>query len=133
MARLVLGRFWRSASLDQQQQFIDEFKTLLVRTYATALFEYTGQKIVYKPMRIKDGEGRAVVRTEIQPADGPAIPLHYTLARGDDGTWRVYDIRIDGISLVTNYRSTYSRAIQRQGMDGLISSLSQKNQELMKR
>jgi phospholipid transport system substrate-binding protein len=131
MSQLVLGRYWRSANDVQKEQFTGEFKTLLVRTYATALFEYQGQKITYKPSRVKDGDDRAVVQTEIKPADGPAIPMHYALAKDDDGRWRVFDIRIDGISLVTNYRSSYGRTIQNDGIDALISSLSLKNQELM--
>lgn len=131
MSRLVLGKYWRDATPEQQKQFMAEFKSLLVRTYATALFEYTGQKIVYKPFHDAQGDGNAVVKTEVQPSDGPAVPLHYSLAKSsDDGNWRVFDIRIDGISLVTNYRTTYGRTIQRQGMDGLIASLTQKNQEL---
>lgn len=131
MSQLVLGRYWRTADDAQKEKFVGEFKTLLVRTYATALFEYQGQKITYKPSRVKDGDDRAVVQTEIKPADGPAIPLHYSLSKDADGRWRVFDIRIDGISLVTNYRTTYGRTIQNEGIDALISSLSKKNQELM--
>lgn len=130
MSRLVLGKHWRTASADQQGKFVGEFKSLLVRTYATALFEYTGQEIVYKPFHDKAGDGRATVRTEIKPNDGPPVPLDYSLAKNDDGSWKVFDIRIDGISLVTNYRTTYSRKIQREGMDGLIATLAQKNDEL---
>lgn len=130
MSRFVLGKHWKKATDQQQEQFVDEFKNLLVRTYATALFEYTGQEIHYKPFRLKEGESRAVVKTEIKPKDGPAIPIDYALSLGEDSAWRVYDIRIDGLSLVTNYRSVYGRIIQTKGMEHLITSLAEKNQQL---
>ena len=129
MSRYVLGKHWNNASAEQQQKFVGEFKTLLVRTYATALFEYTGQDIVYKPFRHKEGEERAVVRTEVQPEDGPAIPIDYALSQNSD-EWKVYDIKIDGLSLVTNYRAQYDRIVQSKGIDVLIASLSEKNEKL---
>jgi len=129
MSRYVLGKHWREASPGQQEAFIDEFKTLLVRTYATALFEYTGQDIHYKPFRQDEGDNRALVQTEVRPQDGPAIPIDYALIRNSE-QWKVYDIKIDGLSLVTNYRAQYGRIIQSQGVDELIASLSAKNQKL---
>lgn len=127
MSKLVLGKHWRGANDDQRQKFIVEFKTLLVRTYATALFQYNGQKIVFKPFRHGGGDEDAVVKTEIVPNDGPPIPMNYALSKSSDGKWRVFDIRIDGISLVTNYRTSYSSTIQTQGLDTLISLLAEKN------
>ncbi len=130
MSRFVLGKHWRDATPEQQEQFVAEFKTLLVRTYATALFEYTGQEIVYKPFRHEEGDKKAVVKTEIQPDDGPAIPIEYALAqRGDE--WKVFDVKIDNLSLVTNYRSQYGRIVQTKGVDELITSLADKNERLM--
>lgn len=128
MSKLVLGKHWKNATDAQRQQFEGEFKALLVRTYATALFEYTGQEIVYKPLRLKDGSDRAVVQTEILPDDGPAIPMHYALRKDSGDKWRVYDVRIDGISMVTNYRSAYGRIIESKGMDSLIASLVKKRE-----
>ena len=101
-----------------------------MRTYATALFEYTGQKIVYKPFRMKQGATRAVVKTEVQQPEGPKIPFHYSLKLHETGTWKIYDIRVDGISLVTNYRTSYSQVIHNNGIDSLISSLADKNKTL---
>lgn len=130
MSRFVLGKHWRDATPEQQEKFVAQFKTLLVRTYATALFEYTGQEIVYKPFRHEEGDKKAIVKTEIQPADGPAIPIEYALAqRGEE--WKVFDVRIEGLSLVTNYRSQYGRIVQSQGVDELIASLTEKNERLM--
>jgi len=130
MSRYVLGRHWRDASPKQQEKFVAEFKTLLVRTYATALFEYTGQEIVYKPFRREEGDRKVVVKTEIQPQDGPAIPIDYALIRNSE-EWKVYDVKIDGLSLVTNYRSQYGRIVQTKGVDELIASLTEKNEKLM--
>lgn len=130
MSRYVLGQHWKSATPEQQEKFIAEFKTLLVRTYATALFEYTGQEVVYKPFRHEEGEKRAMVRTEVQPEDGPPIPIDYALIQNSD-EWKVYDVKIENLSLVTNYRAQYGRIVQNQGLDALIASLSEKNKQLM--
>lgn len=129
MSRLVLGKHWKEASQSQQGQFEDQFRTLLVRTYATALLEYTGQEIVYKPLRISDDDTRAVVKTELQSDGGPNVPLHYSLRKSGDGAWKVFDIKIDGISLVTNYRSAYAQVVRTKGLNGLIESLAEKNQQ----
>lgn len=131
MSKLVLGKHWRNASDAQKKEFVEQFKTLLVRTYATALFQYNGQKIVYKPFRKKEGSDQAVVRTEIVPQDGPPIPMHYALSSNGEGAWKVFDIRIDGISLVTNYRTAYDGEIQSGGIDSLISKLAEKNKTIM--
>ena len=130
MSKLVLGKHWKKADDAQRAGFVDEFKALLVRTYATALFEYTDQEIVYKPFRAKEGSKRVLVETEIVPSDGPRIPIDYALSRGEDGAWRVYDIRIDEISMVTNYRSSYGKIIESKGMDSLIVMLGRKREAL---
>lgn len=129
MSRYVLGKNWESATPEQQTQFVAEFKTLLVRTYATALFEYTGQEIVYKPFRHEEGKKQAVVKTEVKQDDGPSIPIEYALLLNSE-QWKVYDIRINGLSLVTNYRAQYGAIIKTRGMEELIASLSEKNQRL---
>lgn len=129
ISRAILGKHWRSATPEQQQEFQDEFTALLIRTYATALFEYTNQKIIYKPLQMAEGDDRASVRAEFVPNDGPRVPFSYSLTNRDDTRWRVYDIKIDGVSLVTNYRNTYGAIIQSDGIDGLIDSLRNKNVE----
>lgn len=129
MSKLVLGKHWKNASDTQRQQFEQEFKALLVRTYATALFEYTGQEIVYKPFHMKDKSDRAVVKTEVVPKDGPRIPLDYALQRQEGDKWLVYDFRIDGLSMVTQYRTSYGHLIESKGMDQLIERLAEKSKD----
>ncbi|MGB1108898.1 MAG: MlaC/ttg2D family ABC transporter substrate-binding protein [Gammaproteobacteria bacterium] len=123
MASWVLGKHWRSASKDQKLDFTREFRTLLVRTYGTALARYTDEKVVYDTPRADDKGERVKVPTRIvQTGGGPDIPISYSL-RNRDGEWKVYDVVIDGISMVTNYRSTYSQRIGQSGIDGLIQQL----------
>jgi phospholipid transport system substrate-binding protein len=131
MSRYVLGKHWRDASDAQKQKFIEEFKTQLVRTYGTALFEYTGeQEIIYKPFRHEEGDKQAVVKTEVPRADGPSIPVEYKMILNDD-QWQVYDVVIENLSTVQNYRAQYGTVVNARGLDGLIASLTEKNQKLM--
>lgn len=132
MSRFVLGRSWRDATPEQQERFVVEFKTLLVRTYAEALFQYTGQDIVFQPSRHQEGENKAVVKTSVQRDDGPPLPIEYVLMQNSD-EWKVYDIKVEGLSLVTNYRSQYGRIIHTQGVDTLIEQLKEKNERLTKK
>jgi len=130
MSKMVLAQNWRKADDAQRERFTDAFKLLLVRTYASALFEYSGQPIEYKPLSMAADADDATVKTSIDPGSGPKIPLNYSLAKGESGEWRVYDVSIDGISLVTNYRSSYSRQIKKNGIDGLIKLLEKKNAQM---
>lgn len=126
MSKLVLGVNWRRATPAQQATFTREFRTLLVRTYAKSLAEYDEQGIRYLPMRPEADPSEATVRTEIQPKAGPSIPVDYRLKKtGMD--WKVFDVSIDAVSLVTNYRTTFAQDIQRIGMDGLIKQLQRRN------
>jgi len=125
MARLVLGRHWRDATEEQRGRFVAEFRRLLVRTYATALRDYSGQEVRFRPFRPDASDpDEATVRTEVSPPGGaPGIPINYRLRRGEDGAWKVYDISIEGISLVTNYRGSYARTVQTEGLEVLIEQL----------
>lgn len=126
MSRAVLGRYWREASEDQRERFTKEFRDLLVRTYATALLKYTNEEVRFLPFRPTD-EKTALVRTEIiQAGGGPNIPIHYSFFRSEQG-WKVYDVAIEGVSLVTNYRGTYAEKARTQGLDALIASISDAN------
>ena len=126
MSQWVLGRYWRQTSEEQRSRFVQEFRNLLVRTYATALLNYTDQKVVIQPTQ-KKSEREALVKTEVQQGSGaPAVPIHYSFYKGE-GDWKVFDVTIDGVSLVSNYRGTYASKIKQQGIDGLIASIAASN------
>lgn len=127
MTQLAMGREWRSASAEQKKILSDEFRTLLVRTYSKALTEYKNQTIDYKPFAMKPGETEVKVRTEIkQPSGGKPIQIDYYLEKVG-ASWKVFDIEVGGISLVTNYRESFASEIRQGGIDGLIKSLQAKN------
>jgi len=126
VARLVLGRAWRSASDEQKKEFIVQFRTLLLKTYAVALSKYKDHVIEFKPTRMSDTDEIVIVKTEITQSGGQPIRVNYALSK-NSGKWLVFDIVIEGVSLVTNYRSQFSSEIRRNGMDTLIKKLSKKN------
>ena len=126
VARLVLGRAWRSASDDQKKGFIIEFRTLLLKTYAVALSKYKNQKIKFKPTRMSDTDEIVIVKSEIIQNGAQPIRVNYALSKRT-GKWLVFDIVIEGVSLVTNYRSQFSSVIKKNGMDTLIKRLAKKN------
>jgi len=126
VARLVLGRAWRSASDEQKKEFIVQFRTLLLKTYTVALSKYKNQTIEFKPTRMSDTDEIVIVKTEITQSGGQPIRVNYALSK-NSGKWLVFDIVIEGVSLVTNYRSQFSSEIKRNGMDTLIKKLSKKN------
>ena len=128
ISRWVLGKHWRQASPDQRARFTAEFKTLLVRTYATALNEYTDQPIVYLPLRPGKDPAEATVRTEVDQPGGFPIPIDYSLALSDHH-WLVYDVAIDGVSLVANYRTSFGNEIRQWGLDRLIETLANRNRQ----
>ena len=129
MSKLVLAVNWRKASAAQQAAFTDAFRELLVRTYSKSLGEYDGQKVTYFPMRPESDPKEALVRTEIQAKSGMPIPVAYRLRKNEQGVWKIIDVVIDEVSLVTNYRNTFAQDVQRVGMDGLIKQLRSSNAE----
>ncbi len=128
MTELALGSYKDKVNDEQKPTIVNEFRQLLVRTYSSALLEYTNQVLIYLPMEGSEADGNVVVRTEIEQAGGFPIPINYSLRLGDDG-WKVFDISVDDVSLVTNYRSSFARAIKKEGVDGLIKTLQSRNQE----
>jgi phospholipid transport system substrate-binding protein len=122
MSQWVLGKHWQEASGEQQARFVTAFRNLLVRTYAIALLEYTDQEIDYPAVEMAEGARRVTVPTRILPAQGQPIPLNYSMHHGSEG-WRVFDITVDGVSIISNYRSNFDRDLRRDGLDRLIERL----------
>ncbi|MAX51973.1 MAG: toluene tolerance protein [Methylophaga sp.] len=130
MSKLALGKNWRQLDKEQRVQFVEEFRLLLIRTYSTAMLEYTNEEIRLLPFRDDVSRKRVTVPMEvIQPA-GPSIPMALSLFQNDSSEWKVYDVKIDGISLVTNYRSSFATEIRNKGVDSLISDLAERNAKL---
>ncbi len=127
MSIWVLGKNWRKADSEQQKQFIDAFRTLLVRTYAKALLEYTDQEVRYLPFHSEEDAKRVTVRTEIAQPAGVNIPLNYSMFLNREGKWKVYDISVDGVSLVTNYRTSFASEIRKGGIAKLLERLAEMN------
>ena len=140
VSKLVLAKHWRKASAEQQQEFVAEFKKSLLKTYATAIFDYSGEKIVYLPFAGigKDKKGRdnykVKVETQFITQSGQRVPVIYSMTNRDDTQWRMYDIKIvtDGAatSLVQLYKSQYSSIIEAKGISGLLVDLKNKNAEV---
>lgn len=126
ISRWVLAKNWRKATPEQRQRFQEEFTTLLVRTYATALTEYKGQKVTMQPLRMKADDTQVKVRAEVEQPGSFPIPIDYRMHL-KDGEWKVYDVAIDDISLVANYRTTFANEISRGGIDNLIATLATRN------
>ena len=133
MSQWVLGLNWRKATPEQRGLFVAQFRDLLVRTYSTALLNYTDQEIIYRPLKFKDTDEDVLVKTEVKQSGGaPNVPINYSFYKNKDGQWKVYDVTIEGVSIVTNYRSVYAGKIRDQGMDALLASMAQSAKEARK-
>jgi phospholipid transport system substrate-binding protein len=126
MTALAVGPNWRKASVEQQKALTSEFRILLVRTYSSALSTYKNQVIAFQPLRAAAGDTDVTVRTQVkQPGTAP-VSIDYGMEKTPSG-WKVYDVVVGGVSLVTNYRETFNAEIHEGGLDGLIKSLASKN------
>jgi phospholipid transport system substrate-binding protein len=129
ISRWVLGRAWQQATPDQRRQFAQEFQTLLVRTYSNALLEYVDEDFQVLPPRGAVSGNEAMIRTEVRLRAGQPIQINYSMHLRD-GAWKIIDVTVEGISLVTNYRSTFASQIRSSGLDAVIADLRQRNAEL---
>lgn len=129
MTALAVGRDWRQANTEQQKALTEEFRTLLVRTYSNALTAYKNQTVSYKPFRMQPSDTDVTVRTQIVQPGSEAVSIDYSLEKGANG-WKVYDVIVGGVSLVTNYRESFAAEVRKSGIDGLIKSLQTKNSGL---
>lgn len=127
MTKLAVGHHWRQASDEQKRALVTEFRNLLVRTYTTSLDEYQDQKLEFLPLRPSPHDDRVMVRSRLLRSDGPPVAVNYGM-RYNDGEWKVYDIVVEDISLVTTYQSQFGSTVQRDGIAGLIAELERKNE-----
>jgi len=126
LTALAMGRNWRQATPEQQKQLVEQFRTLLVRTYSGALTQYRDQTMDYKPLRADANATEVTVRTEVVRQGQAPVPIDYSMAKAASG-WKVYDVIVGGVSLVTNYRDEFNEQIRQGGVDGLVNSLSARN------
>jgi phospholipid transport system substrate-binding protein len=124
-----MGPSWRKATADQKTRLTDQFRTLLVRTYSVALTKYRDQTIEYRPSRAHPGDTDVTVRSLIRQPGAEAITIDYSMEKTPQ-TWKVYDITVAGISLVTTYRDAFAEEVRNVGVDGLIQKLAEKNRQL---
>ena len=124
MAKLALGKSWKKATTEQKKQFVNEFRTLLIKTYSRSLQEFSDQQINFYPAQA-DGK-KAVVRSEVLQSGGLKIPMSFRMRLKNDA-WLVYDISIDGVSLVTSYRGTFTQEVRKGGIEGLLQMLADRN------
>ena len=129
MSKWVLGKHWKTASETQRLEFIAQFKALLVRTYARALLEYSGQNIKYYPVEQNPQSNLAVVKTELTSSSSAQLPILYRMHQKNE-EWKVVDVAVDGVSLVTTYRGSFATQIKKNGFDSLLNELSKKNEIL---
>lgn len=129
MAKLALGKSWKKATREQKLAFVSEFRNLLVRTYSRSLVEFSDQKITFFPVKLAPDTTRASVRAEVIQPGGPSILMVYRV-RLKDNAWKVYDIKIEGVSLVTSYRGTFTQQVRSSGMDGLLDYMRAQNKNL---
>ena len=134
IARLVIGKYWRKASDTQRKRLTKEIKTLLIRSYVTAMTSYADNiiahrnSITYQPSRYKPGDRKASVRATIGIDKGKTVDVQYQVYF-KDGKWKIYDIRIEGISLAITYRTSFGETIRRDGLDSLIEQLAERNRK----
>ena len=130
MTRLAVGKAWRQATDGQKKALMEQFRQLLVRSYSAAWTVYQNVVVDMKPLRMQPGDDDVVVKTEIKrPGDAPPIAVNYSMFQADS-TWKVYDVSVEGVSLVTTYRSSFAEEIRKGGIDGLIKSLRDKNAQI---
>lgn len=131
MTRLALGRNWNAANPEQRRQLVTEFRALLVQTYTASLILFKDQKIEYRPLKMAPTDTDVIVRSLVRSSSGAdPVQVDYDMEKTDEG-WKVYNVKIGGVSLVENYRGTFNTEITKNGIDGLISVLRERNRSLL--
>jgi phospholipid transport system substrate-binding protein len=129
MTRLAVGKGWRQASPEQRETLVAEFKNLLVRTYGSSLTQYKNETVEFKPFKMEPNATDVTVKSQInRSGGGQPIAVDYSMEKTTNG-WKVYDVTVEAVSLVTTYRGSFADEVQRSGIDGLIAVLQQKNRD----
>lgn len=126
MTQLAVGKHWPRATAEQQQALVNEFRTMLVRTYSSALSSVADYKVDFKPFNSAPGDTDVTVNTEVSKPGAPPIPIDYRMEK-KNGTWKVFDVQVDNVSLVTVYRNSFNSEVRRSGIDGLLAALQRRN------
>jgi phospholipid transport system substrate-binding protein len=126
MTALAMGQSWNKATPDQKKRLTEEFRTLLVRTYASALAAYSDQKLDFRPLRAKPTDTDVTVNVRVMQQGAQPVPIDYNMEKTSSG-WKVYDVMVGGVSLVANYRTEFNNAVRDAGIEGLIKNLQTKN------
>jgi phospholipid transport system substrate-binding protein len=132
MTALAMGQNWTKASAEQKKELTEEFRTLLVRTYASALAAYSEQKLDFRPLRAKATDTDVTVNVRVLQPGAQPVTLDYSMEKTANG-WKVYDVTVGGVSLVANYRTEFANTVRASGVDGLIKDLRAKNKSLEKK
>ena len=129
MSALAMGQSWNKATPEQKKRVTEEFKTLLVRTYASALASFSDQKFDFRPLRAKPSDTDVTVNVRVLQQGAQPVPIDYSMEKTASG-WKVYDVMVGGVSLVANYRTEFNNLVRESGVEGLIKNLSAKNRAL---
>lgn len=129
MTALALGQSWNKATPEQKKRLTEEFRTLLVRTYASALAAYSEQKLEFRPLRAKPTDTDVTVQVRVLQAGAQPVPIDYSMEKTASG-WKVYDVMVGGVSLVANYRTEFNNVVRESGIDGLVKNLAAKNRKI---
>jgi phospholipid transport system substrate-binding protein len=130
MTALAMGQNWSKASPEQRKRLVEEFRTLLVRTYASALAAYSDQRFDYRPLRARPTDTDVTVNVRVLQSGAQPVPIDYSMEKTAAG-WKVYDVMVGGVSLVANYRTEFNSTVREAGIDGLIKNLQTKNRSLV--
>ena len=129
MTALAMGQNWGKATPEQKKRLTEEFRTLLVRTYASALAAYSEQKFEYRPLRAKPTDTDVTVQVRVIQTGAQPVPIDYSMEKTGSG-WKVYDVMVGGVSLVANYRTEFNSTVRTSGVEGLLKNLQAKNRSL---
>jgi phospholipid transport system substrate-binding protein len=127
MTQLAVGKNWSKASPEQQKELVDQFRILLVRTYSASLTSVADYKIDFPPFKMTPGDTEVTVNTVVSKPGAPPIPIDYRMEKQDAG-WKVFDVLVEGVSLVTVYKNTFNSEVRKGGIDGLVAALTRRNQ-----